>query len=149
MSTMTTVQLSELYELDETAWLDKMAKLAAEGRCSDLDLANLQDYLESMARSERREVKSRLTTLLAHLLKWQFQPNHRSGSWKSTIFEQRRQLQDWLESATLRNHAAAVFEKAYQDARKQAAVDTGFTLAVFPEVSDWTIDSVLANEDIA
>jgi hypothetical protein len=63
--------LSELYEADETAWLDAMADLVRQGRLEELDYAHLAEYLTDMARSDRREVESRLTTLLEHLLKWE------------------------------------------------------------------------------
>lgn len=62
--------LADLYESDETAWLEAMVELIHQGRISDLDYPHLQEYLADMARRDRREVKSRLTVLIAHVLTW-------------------------------------------------------------------------------
>jgi len=147
MTTTTTSPLAELYEKDETAWLDEMARLASDGRHADLDLVNLGDYLEAMARSDRHEVYNRLVTLLAHLLKREHQPERHSRSWELTILEQRRELRQWLESGTLRNHAASVLHVAFRDARKEAAVETGLPLKSLPETCRWSIDELLTDDD--
>jgi hypothetical protein len=100
-----TESLSALYEQDETAWLEAMADLIAQHRFDECDLEHLAEYLHDMARRDRREVESRLTVLMRHLLKWDKQPEKRSGSWKRTIIHQRDELRNLLESGTLRNHA--------------------------------------------
>ena len=87
--------------------------------------------------------------LLSHLLKWEYQPDRRSGSWRGTILEQQRELRQLLESGTLRNHATAVFADAYADARKQAAAETGLLESAFPEECGWDLDSALADWDEA
>ncbi|MBA2591086.1 MAG: DUF29 domain-containing protein [Gammaproteobacteria bacterium] len=87
---MTTVQaLSRgvLYEHDETAWLETMAELIRLGRLDEIDYPNLAEYLADMARRDRWEVENRLTVLIVHALKWAYQPDRRSGSWKATIIE--------------------------------------------------------------
>ena len=106
-----TETLSELYEKDETAWLDAMAELATHGRAESLDLVNLAEFLESMANRDRRESSSRLLLLLMHLLKWEYQPEARTGSWRRTISEQRRQLREICESGVLQNYIRARFEQ--------------------------------------
>ena len=88
-----------LHESDETAWLELTAGLIAQGRFDEIDQAALAEYLTDMAKRDRREVASRLTLLLAHLLKWQHQPEHRSNSWRATILSQQHELEDWLDSA--------------------------------------------------
>src|SRR5687768_11386764 len=108
--------LSDLYTRDETAWLETMAGLLAVGQYDQCDFENLREYLRDMARRDRREVVSRLTVLLVHLLKWDHQPQNRSGSWKATILSQRHALQDLLESQVLRNHAEVMLAKAYERA---------------------------------
>src|SRR5271163_4644665 len=118
-----------LYELDETAWLEATANLIRNGRLAEVELNTLAEYLTDMAKRDRREVVSRLVLLLSHLLKWEYQPDRRSGSWRGTILEQQRELRQLLESGTLRNHATALFADAYTDARKQAAAETGLARA--------------------
>jgi len=140
------VPLSVLYEQDETAWLETMSKLSAEGRYAELDHLNLSEYLADMAKRDRREVYSRLVVLLTHLLKWEQQPDQRSGSWQGTIMEQRRELRMLLESRTLHKHALSVLADAYADARKQAAAETELPPKTFPAECGWDLGSLLAEQ---
>jgi hypothetical protein len=141
--------LAVLYEQDETAWLEAMASLAADGRHAEMDFVNLSEYLGDMAKRDRREVGSRLATLLVHLLKWHHQPDRRSGSWEKTILEQRRELRELLESGTLHNHALAILAKSYAAACKEAAAETGLPRSTFPPECPWDLESVLADDDEA
>jgi len=143
-----TETLSELYEKDETAWLDAMAELATHGRAESLDLLNLAEFLESMATRDRRESNSRLLLLLMHLLKWEYQPEARTGSWRRTIFEQRRQLCEICESGTLRNYLFTKFEQTYDRARYQASIETDLPLERFPIRCPFTLDELLADTEL-
>jgi hypothetical protein len=136
-----------LYEADETAWLEATAELIRQGRLGDIDLGSLAEYLTDMARRDRREVFSRLVALLSHLLKWEYQPDRRSGSWRGTIREQRRELRQLLESGSLRNHATAVLPEAYAEARAQAADETELDPEVFPAESPWGLDEAITGMD--
>jgi hypothetical protein len=147
MTTTETLPLRILFEQDETAWLEIMSHLAAEGRYAEMDHANLSEYLSDMAKRDRREVSSRLVTLLAHLLKWEYQPDQRSGSWRGTIFEQRRELRKLLESGTLHNHALSILAEAYADARGQAAAETGLSRGTFPVECRWDLETLLADDE--
>ena len=84
MTATESLPFSVLYESDETAWLEQMANLAAAGRSTELDLINLSEFLAAMAKRDRREVLSRLILLLAHALKWEYQPERRTGSWHAS-----------------------------------------------------------------
>ena len=134
-----------LHEIDETAWLDRTAEMVRRGRFDEVDAEALAEYLEDMARRDRREVYSRLVVLLAHLLKWKQQPERRSGSWQATILEQQRELRQLLESGTLRAHAIGVLADAYEEARKQAAAETELPRATFPDECPWDLDAALAD----
>jgi hypothetical protein len=136
--------LESLYELDETAWLEQTASLVAQRRFDEIDSDHLSEYLSDMARRDKREVFSRLVTLLAHLLKWDYQAEHSSKSWRVTILEQRRELEQLLESATLRRHAGDVLAKAYEKAVLEAAAETGLAEDAFPAECPWALDEVLA-----
>jgi hypothetical protein len=131
--------LAELYEQDETAWLETMAQLIARGRFAELDCDHLSQYLSDMANRDRREVYSRLVVLMSHLLKWEHRPERRGGSWRGTIREQRRELRQLLESGTLRNHADAVFAEAYVDARLQAVDEMEVSADALPPAPPWSI----------
>jgi hypothetical protein len=149
MKTAEVLPLSELYERDETAWLETMSALAAEGRYADMDFPNLSEYLADMAKRDRREVFSRLVTLITHLLKWEFQADRRSRSWLGTILEQQRELRQLLESGTLHDHAVAVLPKAYAEARKQVVVETGLARETFPAECCWDVEALLADRSDA
>jgi hypothetical protein len=149
MTSTETLPLSVLFEQDETAWLETMSQLAAEGRFAEIDYTNLSEYLADMAKRDRREVLSRLIALLTHLLKWHYQPEHRSGSWRGTILEQRRELRELLESGTLHNHAISTLDKAYASACKQAAAETGLVRETFPIECTWDLEALLADDDMA
>jgi hypothetical protein len=141
----TTPTLSELYHLDETAWLERMAALAAENETAAMDLPHLCEYLTDMARRDKREVLQRLSTLLVHLLKWEHQSEKRSRSWELTIQEQREELAELLESATLRNYAEQELGKAYQKAVRRAVVETKLDRDAFPTDCSFTLDELLAD----
>jgi len=141
-----TMPLSELYEADETAWLEAMAELIRDRQLSGLDYAHLQEYLTDMALRERREVTSRLTTLLTHVLKWSFQPKRRTRSWRGTIIEQRQQLEDHASSGVLRNHAEAVLAEAYKKAVERAAAETGLRADKFPAECPYTLEQLLTKD---
>jgi hypothetical protein len=147
MATAEALDLSLLYERDETAWLEVMSALAASGRHAEMDYQNLSEYLADMARRDRREVFSRLVVLLTHLLKWELQPDKRTGSWRGTILEQRRELRQLLESGTLRNYAEAGLAETYAAARRQAAAETELPLAVFPAQDARSLDELLAEPE--
>src|ERR1700722_5469067 len=145
MATAEALDLSGLYEQDETAWLEAMSALAARGGYAEMDYTHLSEYLADMAKRDRREGFSRLVVLLSHLLKGEHQPDRRSGSWRGTIREQRRELRQLLESGTLRNQAEAVLAEAYAEARRQAADETELNLDVFPAedargLDEWLTD---------
>ena len=143
-----TETLSELYEKDETAWLEAMAELATHGRVESLDLVNLAEFLESMSRRDRNKVFSRFVQLMMHLLKWQYQPEMRSGSWSSSIEFQRMELQLECAAMTLRNHAGDTLNAAYEKAKKLAAKETGLEQSVFPTRCPFTLDELLADTEL-
>lgn len=89
---------------------------------------------------------SRLVVLITHLLKWEYQPQQQSGSWRATIREQRREMQEIVESGTLRNRAQAALPKAYAAARRQAADETGLPRDTFPETCGWDLEALLSEE---
>ena len=82
----------QCYENDVIAWANEQAAFIRAGQFNMLDLEHLADEIEDVGKSERRELRSRMAVLLAHLLKWQFQPSHRGSSWECTINDQRTMI---------------------------------------------------------
>ena len=140
------MKLQALHEQDQTAWLEEMAGLLREQRYEELDYSNLETFLLEMAQRDRREVKSRLTVLLTHLLKFDYQPEGRSRSWQVTILHQRQELHDLLESATLKNYFLIVIESAYANAVKRAVLETGLAETVFPATCPYSAAQILGEE---
>ncbi len=133
-----------LYETDFYAWIKTQAAALQEEEFTQLDIANLIEEIEAMARRERNELKSRLTVLLMHLLKWQIQYELRSRSWSSTIFHQRQEIESGLEdSPSLRREIPDIIAKAYPRARKAAIEETGLLSPVFPATCPYTEEQIL------
>jgi hypothetical protein len=139
-------KLSRLYMADETAWLDEMARRIGKREYDQLDYKHLREYLRDMAQRDRREVLSRLTTLVTHRLKWDYQPRKRSKSGKLTIIEQQGELEFDFESKILRNHAQQVLAKAYGKAVTRAARETELPESTFPQECPYTLDALLSGE---
>ena len=134
----------QLYEQDFWLWTQTMVEALKSGNLSQLDLENLAEEVESLGRSDRRELQSRLTVLLMHLLKWQFQPDMRSGSWRGTLAEQRIRILKLLkESPSLRSFFEASVDECYDDAKVKAFEETGLVMAIFPVVCSYTIEDIL------
>jgi hypothetical protein len=133
-----------LYERDFYLWLERQAELLREDRLSELDVANLLEEIESMGRKDKKAIQSNLVVVMAHLLKYQFQPEQRSSSWRGSVVEHRRRLRyDLVESPSLQGHAVAAFAQAYADAREQASAETGLPVESFPEQCPYTLEQVL------
>lgn len=82
-----------------------------------------------------------------HLLKYKYQPEKRSKSWLSTIFEHRRRLnKHFQDSPSLKKYFLKTFAECYQDARQQASIETGLELNIFPVESPFNTDECL-NQD--
>jgi hypothetical protein len=133
-----------LYERDFCLWIEQQAALLREGRFDELDLANLIEEIEAMARRDKKATKSNLVVLLTHLLEHPFQPEQRSSGWHGSIVEHRQRLRDdFEESPSLRPHAAQVLARAYADARERASAETGLPLRAFPKSSPYTLEQTL------
>ena len=146
MVVQTLEALSALYETDETAWLEAMAELIQKGRYDQLDHSHLAEYLSDMAKRDRREVQSRLATLIAHLRKWTYQPANRTRSCQGTIVDQRFELEGLLESGVLHNHALAVLPRVNSQGVQRAVAETGLPAETFPAECPYTLEQLLTSQ---
>ncbi len=138
---------STLYEQDFYAWANEQARLLRAGKLSEADIAHIAEEIESMGKSEKRELVSRLTVLLLHLLKWQFQPNRQSISWKLSIMNARDDITDHLtDNPSLRAQLDAVIAAAYHRAQKQAPLETGLPGKSFPNLCPWSFERIMADD---
>jgi hypothetical protein len=132
------------YEGDFHAWTnDQAARLRAQ-KPKGIDWENLAEEVESLGRSERREIRSRMLVLLRHLLKWQFQPAKRSNSWRASIAGARKELaRDLAENPSLKRYPAQVLADQYELARLEAAGETGLAEETFPRTCPYAVARIL------
>ena len=139
--------MSDLYDHDFFAWANEQAALLRAGRLPDADIANIAEEIESMGRSERNQLTNWLAVLLAHLLKWKYQPGLRGNSWRLTIREQRRRANRILEqNPSLCPVLPAILAEAYGDAILIAERETGLAEETFPTDCPWTFDQAMQDE---
>jgi hypothetical protein len=136
-----------LHDQDFHAWTLQQAMLLKQGRWAEADIEHVVEELECMGASERRELISRLAVLMAHLLKWQFQPELRSNSWRNTIDVQRFDVKELLEdNPSLAASLNERMEKAYQKSVMLAVQETGLSKTVFPVACPFSAEQLLREE---
>jgi hypothetical protein len=136
--------MSTKYDSDIVAWSEEQSALLLAGKLSELDIAHIAEEIEDVGKSERRELANRMSLLLAHLLKWQYQPGRRGSSWQRTIREQRRAIAARLkETPSLKTSLTDSnwLDGVWADAVSKAAEETG--LDVFPVDCPWAMEIVL------
>lgn len=132
------------YEADYARWCAEQGALLREGRLSDLDRENLAEEIESLGKRDRREIESRMKVLLAHLLKWRFQPEKQSASWRSTLTEERYRIRRIIaDSPSLKPYPAKAMAEEYSFAVREAELETGLPRSTFPDTCPFTIDDIL------
>jgi len=135
---------SPLYDEDFYAWSLRQAGLLRAGRLAQADIELIAEEIESLGRAEKRELVSRLTVLLLHLLKWRYQLEKRSASWEASIRVQRNRLIDHLgDNPSLKALLPQAMASAYRDGVLDAVAETGLAAATFPKSSPWSSDEAL------
>jgi hypothetical protein len=107
-----------LYESDFLLWTEEtVAKLRAKD-FDHVDLENLIEEIECLGRSEKKEIKSRLTTLLEHLIKRIYIDMHQElNGWERTIRNQRTEIEFALDdSPSLKALWSNTFDIAFRAA---------------------------------
>jgi hypothetical protein len=136
-----------LYEQDFCLWIETTVKQLKEKQIDELDWEHLIEEIESLGKSDRRELRNRLTILLEHLLKlayWEQERATCSRGWKDTIREQRRQINLLLkDSPSLKPFLLEIFAECYSDAREDSISKTGLSPNTFPTESPFTPEETL------
>src|ERR1044072_5581814 len=85
----------------------------------------LKELIEALGRSEKRALKSHLTRLMAHIIKWKTQPVKRSRSWVATIYNARDEIKDIQEETpSLTNDMIEeIWNKCLKAANREAEAD--------------------------
>ena len=136
-----------LYDQDFYAWANEQAALLRAGKLAQADIEHIAEEIESMGRTEKRELISRLTVLLLHLLKWKFQPAGRSISWRNSIRVQRDDVTDHLlDNPSLKAKLEEAMTAAYRKAILQAVGETFLPDATFPATCPWSFAQIMAED---
>jgi hypothetical protein len=132
--------MTDLYDKDAYSWAMQQADALRRRSANEVDWDNVAEEIESVGKSEARELSSRMAVLLAHLLKWRFQADQRSRSWEATITTQRRLIvQHLLDNPGLKPRRDELLAKAYTEALGAAASETGLGFAAFPDTNPFTL----------
>jgi hypothetical protein len=135
---------AELYDRDFHEWTIRNAELLRSGRAADADLAHIAEEIEDMGKRERRELLSRLGVLVAHMLKWQVQPERRGRSWSATIRLQREEIGDLIsQMPSLKRYLAENLPKAYHHGVVAAMAETGLPEEAFQSTCPFDLDGLL------
>lgn len=120
-----------LYDRDFVAWTEQQAEAlraaASGGTNQALDWENLAEEIESLGRSDRRELRSQIYRIIRHLAKLQFSPatDPRHG-WRESIRDGRKQAKVLLaDSPSLRPRLDEFIIEESADAIERAMFDLG------------------------
>ena len=141
--------MSIAYDKDFYGWVNEQAELLRTGALNQLDIENLIEEVESMGRSELSALRNRLKILIAHLLKWKYQPTYQGRSWALTIKGQRNDLKDLLDyspSLKYKMRQNVFIKRAWKSAVIDVAKETGFDEKIFPIEPIWTLDEILSED---
>lgn len=135
------------YEEDFYGWTVNTAQLLRDKKMSEIDFDHIAEELEDMVSSNETQMINRLTLVLSHLLKWQFQPNMRGHSWIYTIREQRKRSKIHLrKNPSLKSKLNEILLDAYDISVLEAAKESGLDEKTFPSECPYTFDQIMNDE---
>lgn len=132
------------YERDFYGWALEQAAFIRGARFEDVDCENVAEEIESLARHEFRSFVSFLRLILIHILKWDHQANRRTRGWAISIALHRDHAVTSLdENPSFRPRLDEALDRAYRQARLQAARETKLPISTFPERRPYSLEDVL------
>ena len=135
---------AKLYDTDFYAWTLEQSNLLKSGKWQELDIENLVEEIESLGKQQRQELRNRLGILIGHLLKWQYQPDNRSKSWKANIIEQRDKSSESLkENPSLKPYLPEVIASAFVSSLALVVRETPLNYEDLPAECPFTIEQIL------
>lgn len=133
-----------LYDTDYGLWLTEQINNLQHCKWEELDIPHLIEELEALNRSNKRELYSYTVVLLAHLLKWQYQPKERSGSWKGSIGNSRKRIERlFKDQPSLKNYLTEILQEAYEEVRLWAHEETSLDIKLFPDACPYPVLALL------
>ncbi|WP_289501166.1 DUF29 domain-containing protein [Gloeocapsopsis sp. IPPAS B-1203] len=140
--------MNTLYDRDFYQWIETTVNQLRQQKFDLVDWENLIEELEGLGRSEKRAVRSHLVILLLHLLKWQYQPEYQSRSWRTSVNNARRQLMKLLKDnpSLAGDFLLESVPDAYEEAKETASEETTIFLENFPDACPYTVEQLLAKD---
>ncbi|CAK0774160.1 conserved hypothetical protein [Gammaproteobacteria bacterium] len=135
------------YETDIAAWANQQARLIRNKKFELLDIEHIAEEIADVGKSEQRELASRMAVLMAHLLKWQFQPERQGVSWQRTIKEQHKTIDFHIKQVPSLKSTSSNLEwwnAVWSDAVTIAIRET--EIGNFPEICPWTLENVFSHD---
>ena len=115
-------------ELTATSYVDTVAELQSRLAEKDYEQVSegLQTLMDSMSQELKRALRSQLSRLMMHIIKWKTQPEKRSGSWAVSILDARENIEEIMQEkpSLNRRFMDEIWEKTTQQAIRKAAEET-------------------------
>lgn len=135
-----------LYETDFYAWTQEQVALLHNQQWDQIDLPNLIEEIDSLGKQQRQELRNRLSILIGHLLKWEYQPQGRSRSWLATLRIQRLDTTELLEdNPSLKPYFEEALRRGYLKGVELAVGETDLPSRTFPTESPYSLEQILDN----
>jgi phenylpyruvate tautomerase PptA (4-oxalocrotonate tautomerase family) len=132
------------YADDVYTWVQEQVALLRAGQVDALDLDNIAEELSDVGSEQYDKLESAIEVLLAHMLKWDHQPERRSRSWSLTIAEQRVRIDKQLRrNPGLKSRIVEAITDGYRLGRLRAAREMKRSPNTFPEECPYTWDDIL------
>ena len=140
--------MTATYEEDVAAWAEEQVALLRAGQWALLDIEHIAEEIEDMNISHRHQLAHRMAILMAHLLKWKYQPERRGASWKNTIHNQRAKIAKLLrQMPSLRRllHDGVWGSEVWDDAVDIAGRETNAPERL-PQTRAWDFEQILSED---
>ena len=136
--------MNRLYETDFYAWTVEQSQLLKNRDFQHLDIINLMEEIESLGKQQQQELRNRLGVLTGHLLKWDYQPQKRSKSWRVTIREQRREILQLLkENPSLKSYLTEAIVLGHESGLDLVVKETPLDYKDLPPDPIYTLEQLL------
>ncbi|REJ40477.1 MAG: DUF29 domain-containing protein [Microcystis flos-aquae TF09] len=136
--------LKQLYEIDDSQWLEETVSLLRNHQFSQLDLEHLIEELEDLGKEKKNAVASLLEQVIRHLLLlqyWTKEAEYNTIHWQEEIYNFRTQLKRKM-TANLRNYLEEELNSIYQDALGFVKIKTVNTV-IFPSQCPYSLEQLL------
>lgn len=133
-----------LYDRDVYAWSQEQARLLRAGSLDEIDADNIAEEILDVGSNEYDKLESALRILLAHMLKWDHQPEKRTRSWENTIREQRYRVEKQLrKNPSLKSQLEEAVHDGYRSAILLASSETDMDVDRFPPECPYDWDAIV------